>query len=367
MKFSCEKAILLDAAITASRAVSTKSTIQALEGVLVEVGDRVTFTGYNLETGIRSSFDAEITRKGSAVINARLFADIIRKLPDETVVIEVDERNMCNIRCGPSEFNVVTSDTSEFPEMPSVSSGACVKFAQGVLRDMIGRTVFAVSTSDVKPVSTGELFEISGGELTIVACDGFRLAVMTGETREGGADARFIVPGAALREVERILGDSDEDVSVRIGERHVMFDFGDTILVSRTLEGEFINYRNAIQRDNRTRVKVSAKELIQSVERVSLITNERMRATLRCTFGEDSLSLTCTTALGRAYDECSAEGGADIEIGFNHRYLLDALKAVPDEEIMLELGTPISPCNIMPAEGTRFTFMVLPVRIRAGE
>lgn len=240
MKFSCEKALLQAAISTTSRAVSPKSSIPALEGILLEAGSDLRLTGYNLETGIRTIVPADIREEGTLVLGARLFGEIVRKLPDDIVTFQ-SENYMVNIKCGMSEFNILGTDPEEFPELPTVEYQNSLILPQSRLKAMISQTLFAVSDNESRPIHTGSLFEVDSEGLTIVSVDGYRLALRheSIDKKEGAETFSFVVPGAALSEVEKICSDVDEPASVTQGARHVMFKGGDTMLVSRRLEGEF--------------------------------------------------------------------------------------------------------------------------------
>ena len=367
MKFSCEKALLQAAISTTSRAVSPKSSIPALEGILLEAGSDLRLTGYNLETGIRAAVPAEIREKGSLVLSARLFGEIIRKMPDDVVVF-TSENYMVNIKCGLSEFNILGTDPEEFPELPSVEEQNGLTIGQPVLRSMIAQTLFAVSDNESRPIHTGSLFEVDQTGLTLVSVDGYRLALRREavEKIEGAESFSFVVPGSALSEVEKICAGEDA-VSVAQGARHIQFQAGDTVLVCRRLEGEFLAYRNAIPRNNPIHVECDARTLLASIDRVSLIISEKLKSPLRCVFGDGLVSITTKTGIGDAADQCPITGdGQELEIGFNNKYLMDALKAAPADRLRLEFSSGVAPCVILPAEGEeKFIYMVLPVRLKA--
>lgn len=367
MKFCCDKALLQIAVSTASRAVSPKSSIPALEGILLEADGTLRLTGYNLETGIRTTVPAQIQKEGSLVLSARLFGEIVRKLPDDSVVFSA-ENDMVNIKCGMSEYNLAATAAEDFPELPSVEYQQSFSIPQRSLRDMLGQTLFAVSDNESRPIHTGALLEVGDESLTVVAVDGFRLALRREaiEHRENG-NFSFVVPGAALSEVERICEDSDAPITVCQGSRHVMFQTGDTILIARRLEGEFLAWRQAIPRNNTIKVEGETRMLSSSIERVSLIISDKLKSPLRCVFGDGVLKLSTKTAIGDAADQCPITGdGGNLEIGFNNKYLMDALKAVPAQKIRLELTSGVSPCVILPTEGEeKFLYMVLPVRLKA--
>lgn len=368
MKFSCEKALLQSAVATASRAVSPKSTIPALEGLLLEANSDLRLTGYNLETGIRSTVPTEIRESGSIILSARLFGEIVRKLPDDVVIFS-SSGNMVNIKCGMSEYNLMGTDPEDFPELPEVEYQNSFSLEEKTLRAMIGQTLFAVSDNESRPIHTGSLFEAGENGLTIVSVDGFRLALRREPLEEKQGEFSFVVPGAALSEVEKICRDTDDLAVVTMGARHVMFQMGDTLLVSRRLEGEFLAWRQAIPRENPVHIIGDTKQLLTSIDRVSLIISDKLKSPLRCVFGNGEIRITTKTAIGDAYDCCPVEGdGGELEIGFNNKYMMDALKAAPAEKIRLELSTGVSPCVIVPeGEEESFLYMVLPVRLRAGE
>ena len=367
MKFSCEKALLSAAISVASRAVATKSSIPAMEGILIEAGDQLRLTGYNLETGIQVAVPAEIQEKGSLVLSARLFGEIVRKMPDDVVVF-TSSNYMVNIKCGLSEFNILGTDPEEFPELPAVDQQNALTLPQPALRAMIGQTVFAVSDNESRPVHTGSLFEIEGDTLTVVSVDGYRLALRReAVTEKKGADSfSFVVPGSALNEVERICA-GEEEVTVIQGARHILFQTGDVLLVCRRLEGEFLAYRNAIPRNNTIRVEADSKALLSSIERVSLIISEKLKSPLRCVFGDGIVSITTKTAIGDAADQCPVTGdGQGLEIGFNNKYLMDALKNAPAEKLRLEFTSGVAPCVILPAQAAQnFVSLALPPRPKA--
>ena len=371
MKFSCEKALLLSAISTASRAVAPKSSIPALEGILLEAGDNLRLTGYNLETGIRTALDADITKAGSLVLSSRIFFDIVRKLPDDVLTFTAENYNV-NIKCGMSEFNILATDPDEFPSLPEVEESAnSFLIERAALGSMIRQTIFAVSTNESRPVHTGSLFEVEDGQLNVVSVDGYRLALRREavETKVGDGFS-FVVPGAALSEVEKICSDSTEPAAVIQGKRHILFQIGDTMLISRRLEGDFLAYKNAIPKNNTVHVAGETRALLSSIDRVSLIISDKLKSPLRCTFGEGVLDIKTKTAIGDAADRCPIEGnGGGLEIGFNNKYLMDALKAAPADHVRLEMTTGVAPCVILPPVGEpeRFIYMVLPVRLKAGE
>lgn len=370
MKFTCEKYLLQSACSVASRATASKSTIPALEGLLLEADLALTVTGYDLRKGIYTRIEADIAEKGSVVVGARFLGEMLRRLPDGIVSITTDDNLNVTVKCGRSEFNFVGINPADFPEMPHVEGVNNITVPQSILRSMINQTIFAVATNDARPIYTGTLFEIRDDVLTLVSVDGYRLAKRSEKIEKGHMeDCSFVVPGSALSDIERICADEEGEVSVAVGSKHILFTIGDTVVISRRLEGEFLNYRKSIPEAFRFVVKVEKGEFMSAIDRVALIISEKNSSPVRLTFTDDAIHCLCTTPIGKAEDICSCEGSGDgLEIGFNDRYLMDALKAAAGDKLDLCLNSASSPCIVRAADGSdKFTYMILPVRLRAGD
>lgn len=368
MKFSCEKSLLQAAINTASRAVSAKSSIPALEGLLLQAQQQLTISGYNMQTGIRTSVEADVIQGGSLVLSARLFGDIIRRMPDDVVVFTSDEHMNVKLTCGDASFDILAISADDYPDLPEVEDQHSVSIQQRLLRTMIGQTSFAVSTNEARPVHTGSLFEIQEKELTMVSVDGFRLALRREHLEGNGGAFSFVAPGSALNEVEKICEDTEDPAVITLGNRHLLFEVGSTQLICRRLEGDFLDYKTAIPRNNPIHIVVDNKSLINSIDRISVVISEKQKSPVRCIFEADRVCLSAKTANGEAKDICAVAGdGNGLEIGFNNRYLLEALKYAPADSVRLELNTGISPCVITPVEGDEenFLYMVLPVRLKS--
>lgn len=367
MKFNCAKSDLQAAVAVASKAASTKSPIPALEGILIEAAaDSVRLTGYDLKKGIYTRIDADVAEPGSIVLNARTFGDIARSLPEGTVTIQTEENNV-SIDCEKSHFSIIGTDAADYPELPAIDGQAGVQLPQNLLSEIIRQTIFAVSDSEARPIYTGELFEIGDGMLTVVAVDGYRLALRREPVEGAGEACSFIVPGSALSDLEKLCGATDEKVQISLGSKHISFTLGETVLISRRLEGEFLNYKKTVPANFNVTVQTERSVLQRTVEQVSLIIDDRIKNPIRCIFGDNHVRVFCATSLGKADVVCDVDGnGGDLEIGFNNRYLLDALKAAPAEEISVCLNTGASPCVICPVDGDQsFLYMILPVRLKA--
>ena len=369
MKFTCEKNQLVSAISVASRTVAQKSAISGLEGILIRAGVKVMLTGYNLETGITVSVDADIQETGACVMPARLFFDIVRKLPDDTVSIQVDESFKVSIKGGISSFTITALSADDYPELPDVDSEKGIRVPQNELKAMISGTIFAVSENQARPIHTGVLFEVDNDSITSVAVDGYRLALRRYLPEESlERTLKFVAPAAALKEVEKILGDTDDPATFYPGSKHILFTIGDATLVCRILEGEFLDWRRVLPQNNPVKLVGNVSRLTDSIERVGLVISEKLKSPVRCKFGDNAAELRTVSTIGEAYDVCPIAGdGKDLEIGFNCKYLLDALRAVPDSECTLEMINVLSPIVLNPTEGNRYSYMVLPVRLKAGE
>lgn len=370
MKFSCEKSQLLSAITVTSKVASAKSAVPALEGLLLEAGDILKISGYDLKTGIKTEIPAEVSDPGAVVLNARLLGEIIRKLPNDIIAVSVTGDNMATITCGPSKFNIPGTPASDYPALPSVEGENAISIPQNTLKRMIAETIFAVSDNESQPIHTGSLFELEGDILTIISVDGFRMALRREKLEKSDMeDCSFVVPGSALGEVEKITSDSEEPVKLTLGAKHILFAIDGTVVISRRIEGNFLNYKQVIPQTNKINLTVDKKALMDAVDRVSLIINEKLKSPVRCVFSDGEVNLFTATALGKATDSCKLVGdGKDLEIGFNNKYLLDALKAAPADTVNISLGTSVSPCVIEPSDGTdSFVYLVLPVRLKAGD
>ena len=368
MKFSCEKVLLLNAINVASRAVAQKSSIPALEGLLLKAADQLTVSGYNMQTGIRTRVSANVTGEGEIVLNAHLFGEIVRKLPDDMITFSSDDKQVVRLHCGDADFEILGLSAADYPELPEVEENYSFSIPQKLLSAMIEETIFAVSTNESRPVHTGSLFEITEKGLTLVSVDGFRLAIRREklEKAAGGAFS-FVAPGQALNEVEKICGDTEDPAVVTLGKRHILFEVSETELICRRLEGEFLDYKNAIPRKNAIAVIADSKALIESIDRVSVVISDKLKSPVRCVFDHDKVLLSAKTGNGEAKDVCRLGGeGGGLEIGFNNRYLMEALRFAPADMVKIELNTGVSPCIIVPTEGEEnFLYMVLPVRLKA--
>lgn len=366
MKIICNTQRLSEACQNVQRAVSTKAAIPSIEGILFQAdNNRLSLAGYDLEVGITTVLEAKTEENGSVVLNARLLCDILRRLPEERVLIEVDEHQLCKIKSGDAEFSLIGLSADDFPELPSVTGGMPLFIKQGILKDMIRQTIFAVSKNDSKAVHKGIKFELSPNNLKLVAVDGFRLAIRNEVVEYAGEDISFVVPAKTLSEVIKLTDEDDENIALGVGKRHISFELGGYNIISRLLDGEFLDYKAAIPSVSSTVVIVNHKLLSQSIDRNSLMITDNTKSPVRCIFDDNIIKISSTTALGTSSDRIPASvEGTRIEIGFNSTYFLDALSACDTDEIKIEFSGPVSPIIIKPTDGDSFLFLVLPMRLK---
>ena len=369
MRFTCEKSMLVQGLNIAGRTVAQKSSLSVIEGILCRAGDGLSLTGYNMETAITYQIEAEVTDIGQCILPAKLFGDIIRRLPEGPVTVLVDENYKVSIRSGYASFNISAESAEDYPELPDVNSGRPIQIPQSALKELISGTIFAVAENQGRPIHTGVKFEVEDSFISAIAVDGFRLARRTYHTESAtGRQLSFVVPAQGLKEVEKILVDTDEEASFTLGPKHILFQLGNATLVCRLLEGDFLDWRRVVPTNCPVKLVAHVSDLASSIERVGLIVSEKYKSPVRCIFGNQTLQLRTSTTIGAAEDRCAIAGdGKELEIGFNVRYLADALRVIPSEEVCLELTNGLSPIVLTPVEEKYdFSYMVLPVRIKNG-
>lgn len=370
MKILCDKQTLLGAVTNVSRAVlGNKAILPALEGILMRANHNSLFlAGYNSEMAITTTIEVSVTEPGDIVLPSKLFNDIVRKLPGDTVELTVDERLAVNVRSGSSDFHIMGISASEYPEIPTVNDATGVLLPQDTLHNMIRQTIFAVSSTDERPVHKGILFDMDGGVLNLVAVDGSRLALRS-ESINNTDSMHFVVPGRTLQEVMRLLTPDDGGmISLSVGRRHIIMEINGYAVISKLLDGEFLPYQRAIPQTTTTTVIINTREFIDAVDRASLIINDRLKSPIICRLEENAVTVMCNTPMGRAMDVVLASiVGPGEEMGFNSQYLLDALKNTESDEVKLEINGALSPLKIVPVAGNSFLFLVMPVRMKRFE
>ena len=363
MRFTCEKSMLVSGLNIAGRTVAPKSSLSAIEGILCKAGHNLSLTGYNMETAITYEIEAEVSDPGECILPAKLFGDIIRRLPEGPVTVVVDDSFKVSIRAGFASFTISAESAEDYPELPDVNDGKPIWIPQNKLKELISGTIFAVSENQGRPIHTGVKFEVTNDSITTIAVDGFRLARRTFHPENStGREMSFVVPAAGLKEVEKILVDTDENAAFTLGSKHILFQSGNSTLVCRLLEGEFLDWKRVVPANSPIKLVAHVSDLASSVERVGLIVSEKYKSPVRCVFSHQEVLMRTSTTIGAAEDRCSLAGdGKELEIGFNVRYLADALKAIPSEEVTLELTNGLSPIVLTPVdEKYDFAYMVLP-------
>ncbi|MBP1573565.1 MAG: DNA polymerase III subunit beta [Oscillospiraceae bacterium] len=366
MVFICNKSEIYEAIINVSKAVSERAAIACLEGIKLCLNTNILkLTGYDLELGIETEISVRSADRGEVVLNARFFADIIKRMPGEDIMVEIFDNLQVKISCGVTEYSIAAMSAEEYPDLPSAENCESFTILQPVLKSMINQTIFAVAQTDMKPILRGELFDISEGVFNLVALDGYRLAVRT-EPIKTDKDFKFVVPAKALLEVSKLLKDEDElSCTVRIARKHIIFDFSGYMVYTRMLEGEFHPYKSAIPKECATEVIADTRVLLDSLDRAMPLINERTNSPVKFLFDKGDISISCSSSLGNVSDKISADmTGPMIRIGFKCRYMIDPLKACGQDKVKLLLSGSQMPLKIVPASGDEsYTYLVLPVRL----
>ncbi len=382
MKFTCNKNRLHEAITSVSRAVPAKSNIPALEGIRLRLTEnQLEVTGYDLELGIQTTLDVITEDSGELVVNSRLFSEIIRRMSADELTVTIDEMLNVNIAGGTTTYDISAIPAAEYPDFPEIVNENGIEVPQYILKNMIEHTNHAVSVSDNKPILTGELFDMEDGIFRMVAIDGFRLAIRTEQVKTT-EKINFVVPSKTLNEISKLLakGDSskaegsqdenndekpEEMCCIYTNSKQIIFEISGYHVVSRLLEGEFHNYRASLPTEFKTEVIIKTREFADSIERCSLLINEKNKCPVRCVFDEGSLSIDCRTSIGRISDSIPAEvNGEAVEIGFNNKFLLDALRACEADRIKIQLLASNRPVKIVPVTGDSFMYLLMPIQLR---
>ena len=366
MKVTIEREKFLEAVNHLSRIVSSKTSHPVLEGILIsaEMG-KSTLISYNLEMGIKKEIYASTEEEGDIVINARILADILRRMDGLSVEISTDDHLMCHIKSGAANFDIMGMASSDFPEMPSVVQKNKIVLGGEIIKNMVRRTIFAVAQNEgTRPILTGINVTISEGSVKFVAIDGFRLAIRN-EKLNINNEANLIITGKAVGELVKLINDDNEDVEISISDNLISFNTNGYTFISRLLEGTFVDYNKTVPETYKQRIFVKTRELIDTIERISLVINDTFSTPIRCVLTEDNIVFSCTSSVGRATENfpISLEG-EEFEIGLNSRYLIEALKAAESDTVKIEFSGPSAGVLIKPAEGEDFLYMIMPMRLR---
>ena len=372
MKIVCEKEKLLKAINAVVRAVPTRTTMPILEGILIQTNNnQVKLTSYDLELGIEYNMECDVKEEGNTVVNSIMFSEIIRKLPDTDISIKLNESNLLVIECEGSLYKLATMNPDEFPELPKIVVENSIETDQTILKNMIRKTIFAVSMEENRPIFTGCLFEVIDDSLNVVAIDGFRMGWVSNPLGETENDFKAVIPGKTLNEVNKIILDSFDPIKIGVSKNQAIFEMENCKIVTRLLDGEFLNYASVIPTTWETRMRVNKQALQNCFERISLISassiEKEKKYPVKISIEIGKVVISCTNQTGDAKEEIFTQTeGRDLEIGVNPKYFLDALKAIDDEEVYISFGSNISPCVIKPIEETTkdYTYMILPIRMK---
>ena len=370
MKVICEKEKILKGINSVINGVASKTTMPILEGILIQTNDNeLKLTSYDLEIGIEYILEAKIEEQGNTVVNAIMFSEIIRKLPSSEISISINENQLLEIECEGSLYKLATMNPDEFPELPKINIDESIEIEQTVLKNMIRKTIFAVSNEENRPIFTGCLFEVLDNVLNVVAVDGYRLAIKKNVLNEKSNNFNSVIPGKTLNEVNKIISDSFDPIKIGISKNQGLFEMENCKIVTRLLDGEFLKYSNAIPSTWETRIKVNKQNIQNCFERISLISSSSIekekKYPVKINIEVGKVTISCANQTGDAKEEIYVETeGKDLEIGFNPRFFLDALKAIDDEDVYIEFGTNRSPCIIKPVEDGDYIYMILPIKMK---
>ncbi|MBZ9609780.1 DNA polymerase III subunit beta [Clostridium estertheticum] len=366
MKFICEKSILQEAISNVQKAITGKSTLPVLQGILITAKNgEVTLIGSDVDLSIEAKINAEVMEDGSVVLDSKLFGEIIRKLPNSAIEIATDENNSIKIVCQKSYATIIHMNSDDYPNLPNIIENMIFSISQKVLKNMMKGTIFAVAQDETRPILTGVLFEIKDKNLNLVALDGYRVAFRS-EPVDNDFNINAVIPGKTLSEVSKILEETDENVNITFTPNHILFNIGKTKVISRLLEGEFIKYSSIIPEEYNLKITAKRHELLSCIERASLMAKEGNTNLVKFNIEEDNMIITSNSQLGKAREEINIIlQGESLQIAFNSKYLIELLKIMEEEEIIMEFSSGVNPCVVKNKEKNNCTYMVLPVRIRA--
>ena len=372
MKIICEREKILKAINSVTKAVAVRTTMPILEGILIQTNDNtVKMTCYDQELGIEYLInDCNIEEQGATVVSAIMFSEIIRKLPDTEIKIEINENNLLVIECEGSLYKLATMNPDEFPELPEINIENSIELEQNNLKDIIRKTIFATSSEENRPIFTGSLFEVKNNKLNVVAVDGFRLAWKSKFLQKNTADFSAVIPGRTLIEINKIIADSFDPVKIGIAKNQALFEIENCKIVTRLLDGEFLNYSKVLPEKWETRVRVNTNIMLNCFERISLISSSSIekekKYPVKVTIEVGKMIISCTNQTGDAKEELFVTTeGKNLEAGFNPKYFLDALRSIDDEEVYIDFGTSISPCIVRSVEEDGdYKYMILPIRLK---
>ena len=363
MKLVCSKSSLLSGVQTVSKAVPNKTTMSILECILVDATKGViTLTANDMELGIETTIEGDIIEKGIIALDAKIFLEIVRKLPDSEITIETDSSYKTTITCEKAKFNIIGKSGEDFSYLPAIEKEDNIIISQFTLKEVVRQTIFSISDNDNNKLMTGELFDINGDELKVVSLDGHRISIRKIQLKDNYAPKKVVVPGKTLNEVSKILpGDAESDVIISFTSKHIVFEFDNTTVVSRLIEGEYFKIDQMLSSDYETKVKINKKELLSCIDRATLLVKEGDKKPIIINITDESMELKINSVVGSMNEDIDIEkSGKDLMIGFNPKFLIDALRVIDDEEVELYMVNPKAPCFIKNPEES-YIYLILPV------
>ena len=363
MKFKVEQKNLTKHINLAQRGISTRSTLQILDGILLEAKkDKIKLTATDLEISIETFVDADVEEAGKIVLNSRVFGDIVKKLPNDIIEFTV-KGNEVNIKCQNVEYNIIGNPGEDYPNLPITIEENSFKIGKDLLKSAIRQTVFATTQDETRPSLTGVLVEMEDGFITFVSLDGYRLALKKTKI-DCSLDNKIIIPGRTLNELNKILDDSEEDLVILISQGQVIFNIGDTLMYSKLLGGQFFNYRDIMRNTHNTSIRVNRNGFQNALERASLLAKEEKANLIKLSIKDGQVVIKSNSEMGDVYEEVPAKSkGEDLNIAFNSRYILEGIKIINSDEIVLNFVGSLNPCIINGADDDNYTYLVLPVRL----
>lgn len=367
MKIICSKSNLLCAVNIVSKAVSAKTTMPILECVLLDAStNEIKLTANDMELGIETTVKGEIVKKGMIALNAKIFSEIVRKLPDNDIVIDSDENYVTNITCEKAKFNISGKQGDDFPKLPLIEKSQFICLSQFTLREIIQKTIFSISDNDSNKLLTGELFEVNEDELKVASLDGHRISIRKVALKEAYESIKVVVPGKTLSEVSKILtGSTEDEVRIFFTANHILFEFNDTVVVSRLIEGEYFKINQMVSTDYETKVVINKKEMLSCIDRATLLVKEGEKKPIIINVTDGEMELKMNSSIGSMDETIDiTKEGKDIMIGFNPKFVIDSLRAIDEEEVTLYLVNSKAPCIIRDKEES-YIYLILPVNFNA--
>ena len=367
MKLICSKSNLLHGVNIVSKAVPTRTTMAILECILIDASaNEIKLTANDMELGIETKIEGEIAERGIIALDAKIFSEIVRKLPDSDVTIETDASFKTTITCEKAKFNIVGKSGDDFSYIPYIERNEPIVMSQFTLKEVIRQTIFSIADNDNNKLMTGELFEIEENDLMVVSLDGHRISIRNIELKNNYSHKKVVVPGKTLQEVSKILpGSAEDEVSIFLTDNHIVFEFENTTVVSRLIEGEYFKIEQMLSSDYETKVKINKRELLDCIDRATLLVKEGDKKPIIMNITDDSMELKINSFIGSMNEDIDiAKEGKDILIGFNPKFFIDALRVIDEEEVTLYMVNPKAPCFIKDDEGT-FIYLILPVNFNA--